>query len=371
MKASLKKTCQRRAVRRLSFLVGCIVAALCFLLLLYPQAAKNGLLSGLWLCFSSLIPSLLPFMILSDLFLQLFTDGKESRIMAVLTQRCLCLPACCLPVILFSFIGGYPVGAALTCTLLENGQLDRSAAQRMLQFCVIPGPAFVVSAVGNGLLHSSMAGWLLYTSVSVSAVFLGLLSRRGGDLLLSTPKTDRTSAGIAAVTRAVTNSASAMMHICTWVCFVSALLGFLDAFAVPERVRLTVCALCEVTNGCAQAANKVSLPVLAAMLGWGGFATHLQILPYVLKTKLPLRRFLLFRFLNAGSSFLLCTGLVKLFPVTTDVMLQSGLRPVPQQSVSFTVSAVLIVMCLLLLLGGENVSVSRLQKRRHCDTIPS
>ncbi len=372
MKAPLENTRHRpAAARRLSFLAGCFVASLCLLLLLYPQAAKNGLLSGLQLCFSSLIPSLLPFMILSDLFLRFFADGKPSRTAAAISYHCLRLPAGCLPVILFSLIGGYPVGAALTCTQLENGQLDRSDAQRMLQFCVCPGPAFVVSAVADGLLHRAMAGWLLYVSVSLSAVFLGLLSRRGGHCFLLTPETDRTPVGISAVTHAVTNSASAMMHICAWVCFISALLGFLDVLAVPERVRLVVCAVCEVTNGCAQAANKVSLPMIAAILGWGGFSTHLQILPYVLKVKLPLRRFLLFRMLNAVVSFVFCAGLLKLFPVTSNVMLQSGVRPVPQQSVSFAVSAVLLMMCLLLLLGGEKVSVSRLQKGRHCDTIPS
>lgn len=338
---------------------GLTAAAGCAAMLLSPGAAKAGFLNGMKLCAVTLLPALLPFMILSSFFLHL-TIAYAHASSGML--RLLRLPKSCFFAVLFSMVGGYPVGAALTATLLREQQITPPQARRMLCFCVCPGPAFVMSAVGVDLLQSRRAGVLLYVSTVLSALLLGVLTaiftRQEPQPVIPLKETHAPPVGLL-LSAAVDESARSMLSVCGWVCFCSSLLGLLAFVRLPAAADLTLSVVFEVTSGAARCAGTVPLPALAAILGWGGVCTHFQVLGPLTRAQMPLGRFMAFRLLHALLCAGVCAGLLYFFPVTKSVMLPATQPPVPSHSASFSVGAGILSMCLLLLIGNERLIFRR------------
>ena len=137
-----------------------LLLAAAAILLVFAAPARAGAKAGLALAENTVLPSLLP-------LLMLFLMIQNTRA-GVLLSRALTLPAKALRLppqaagaLLFGQIGGYPTGAVLTGELLDRGVIDRPTARRMLCFNVCGGVGFICTAVGAAALHSGAAGWLL------------------------------------------------------------------------------------------------------------------------------------------------------------------------------------------------------------------
>jgi hypothetical protein len=67
-------------------------------------------------------------------------------------------------------IGGFPTGARTLSAMVGAGKMRRQDAERMLAFCVNPGPAFVLVAVGQKMFGSPQIGWCCWPDSLLSAL---------------------------------------------------------------------------------------------------------------------------------------------------------------------------------------------------------
>ena len=120
-------------------------------LLLAPQAAASGALQGLRACGTRVIPTLLPFFVVSRMLtaLPLPTPGRRAdRLFRALFG----VRAACLPALLTGLLGGYPAGAAAVTELYRAGALSKAEAERALCFCNNSGPGFFAGLIGTAVL---------------------------------------------------------------------------------------------------------------------------------------------------------------------------------------------------------------------------
>ncbi|MBQ4365806.1 MAG: hypothetical protein II804_06030 [Clostridia bacterium] len=324
------------------------------LLLCRPRAVCAGVAEGLRLCLTTLVGSLLPFLVLARLALLRGLHVPLARRGSFLTRRALGLPGVCAAPVAMSLIGGYPVGAAMTAQLLAQRQITPRQAQRLLLFAVSPGPAFAVSAVGAGLLGSARAGVVLWASVSLGALLCGVLTRpllRREDDPGAVPQPPAVLPPAEALSRAAADGLQAMLLICAFAALFSGLLGLLGALSLPQPVLQAAAALLEVTNACGALCGKVSLPVIAAVLGWGGVCVHCQIAPFLAGTGLPFWGFVCGRLLHAGLSFGVCRALLAVVPLPLGTMAGAQLRPATGGNAALSVC--MLAMCVLLLFPGR------------------
>ena len=333
-----------------------LVFIFAFMFLKFPQETGNGIKSGLSLCFSSVIPSLFPFMIISSFFSESSLCSIFASAFKRATRLIFDLPGICTSVILFSMFGGFPVGASMTGSLFEKKLISNSQAQRLLMFCVCPGPAFVISAVGVSMLGSKKGGIIIYVSLVISALLTGFISRflveedKNEELFLNTPV--KKGSYSQALVNSVSKSIGSIIHICGWIALFSALISLNDVLIRNNNIKEMLTCILEVTNGCKASAGKIPLSFIAGIIGWGGICTHFQIMPDVIKIKMKLWLFALFRFINAVISTVVCRLLVLAFPTEINVMNQSGARFAFSQNSSYAVSVCLLMMSVLLLLGN-------------------
>jgi len=300
--------------------------------LAFPAAGTAALREGLVLCAERLIPSLLPFLFIAGFMLRSGAADAIGWALAPLTRRVLRLPGICAPVILMSLIGGYPVGPGLTAALAQSGRITSDDSRRMTRFCFGAGPAFAVLGIGQGLLGSAQAGWIIYAAQAVSALTIGLIipkneaargrnKDRGNHLnpdtstLMSDTSCKRYQSIGGALTESVRSAARQMLLICVWTLLFGTLCAYLRLFVHNEYLLQAACALLEVTAGARALASTGSLPLIAAALAWGGLCVHFQIHTSLGHCGRCLWSFILWRLAQAALAALLCRVLLLIFPV--------------------------------------------------------
>jgi sporulation integral membrane protein YlbJ len=132
------------------------------LILLFPSLAFAGAKNGLLLWWDTLLPTLLPFMIISGLIIRLRITRALSYLFYPVFKHLLPISReGCYPVFI-GFLAGYPVGAKTTADLTLQSSLSTKEAQLLCAFTNNASPMFVLGFIAGAKLLSPQIGlWLL------------------------------------------------------------------------------------------------------------------------------------------------------------------------------------------------------------------
>ena len=330
-------------------------------LLAAPSAAAEGVRSGLTACSSVLIPSLFPFMALAGFI----TCGPAGRILArplaPLTRRLFRLDPSLGPLVLMSFIGGYPVGAKAIAGLLERGELDRQTAFYLLTFCICPGPSFVVSAVGLAVFGSAKAGGILFVCQLLAALLLGWAqARRRPAPARAGSLCGREAPASVALVEGVAGAVTGMLNICGFVLVFSTVIALLKSTGLFECLGNTAAAaaagLLEVTYGilsCSSLPHTTACLLVPFLLSFGSVSVCCQVMACLRGHALPFGRLLAARVLHGlTTTALAAPALLYVGPVRAA---EAWMGPTAVISGNWAASALsaagLLGMCSLLLLS--------------------
>ncbi len=258
-----------RLVRRnvLPVLAAVAMAAL----ILDGKTAVVAASDAVQLCIQVLIPSLFPFFVFSPLL----ASGGFGKLFLPL-GRMLRLPRGTESILLVSFLGGYPVGAAVAAQCVRNGTLKKQDARRMMAFCSNAGPSFLFG-IGLSLFPSAWYCWVLWGIHILSAVAVGIMTPGGGGTMKPMPQSSISLPG------ALRSAIGVMGTVCGWVVLFRILIGFLDRWllwAVPQEIRIALCGALELANGCSMLADLentgLRMLLFSGMLSFGGLCVWLQ-----------------------------------------------------------------------------------------------
>ena len=128
-------------MKKLFFTIFCVMQI--GFILVYPAEALKAAREGLNLWLNVMIPTLLPFLILTGILVQ---TGLISRLLASFKKPWKIIfgssPAGAYAV-LVGMLCGYPMGAKTASDLYENGQITKKEAEYLLTFVNQPSPVFV------------------------------------------------------------------------------------------------------------------------------------------------------------------------------------------------------------------------------------
>lgn len=336
----------------------CFFAVIVFITAFFisPETVIGGVSDGLKLCAVSIIPSLFPFIVLSDYLIRSRSVELFGRFLEPVTKAVFSLPGSAGCAVIMSIVGGYPVGAGMIAKLLENGNISQNQAKRMMLFCVNAGPAFVIGTVGTVMLSNRKAGIILYLSMTVSALAMGVCLRFfGSDTIEIKTRTPEFKSGV--LNQSVTKSINSMFNLCAWVLLFSCVNSLLEGFSIPESIMLWIKMITEVTGGCIAASGKYPVSIQALIMGWAGLSVHCQLLPYIKETQVKYLHFLLSRLVHGALSATLAEFLFWLFPCQTSVF--STNTDVLPQLYSISVPAAVATVILAVMLAAEMTALFR------------
>ena len=117
------------------------------LLLVFPANVFAGTSSGLLLWFNTVLPTLLPFIIATNLLINTPALDWISKISGSFLSRIFHVSKTGSFVILAGFLCGYPMGSKMTADLLRRNQLSYEEACYLLSFCNNTSPMFLISYI--------------------------------------------------------------------------------------------------------------------------------------------------------------------------------------------------------------------------------
>lgn len=214
------------------------------IMILDAKTAVSGAAEGVQLCIRCVIPSLFPFLILSNLINNALL-GRRSFILSPI-RKFSAIPEGGESLLLLGLLGGYPVGAQAIASAYKSGRLSKQTAERMLGFCNNAGPAFIFGLVGT-LFSSVSIPWIIWILHILSALAVGAIlpNKRIDTCSIDTEKPMR-------LTKALEKSIGIMANICGWVIIFRIIIAvcsrwFLWAF--PQTLQPFVVGILELTNG--------------------------------------------------------------------------------------------------------------------------
>lgn len=275
-------------------------AALTILFILDTGGARDAVISSLKLSVMYVVPAVFPCAVLSGIIVRLGGAKKLGSIAERPMRALFSLPGEAMCALLLGFFCGFPIGAKTCAELYAQGGLSRDEAERLLAFSSLPSPAFVMNAVGSGMLGSRRAGVFLFAALVALSLAAGVVMsfpsrKRKGALPSFAPAAEESTGFIPALIGSVNSGADAMIRLCAFSAFFSALSASLSPLTslLPDAAGAALTGLFELTGGCTAATGcDLPLPTVAAVLGWTGLAVHFQILSVAGKDLSPKRYFL-------------------------------------------------------------------------------
>lgn len=261
------------------------------LLLADSQIAMDGARRGLSLCAETLLPSLFPFLVLSELLVAL---GVGDLIGSRITRPIAALFGISgkgAVSFLLGCVCGSPVGTTSAVSCVERGEMTQEELRRISLFCNNPSSGFLLAAVGEGLFGNKRAGVALLVITLLSALLVGIILRalfgRVASLHEAAPHGDQISSLFHNVlTSSVGRAGRSFLTVAAFVIFFSCvtecLSHVLSAAALPAPFAVALHGILEMTGGIGRATATMppehAFRATAFFASFTGLSVCLQIL---------------------------------------------------------------------------------------------
>jgi len=299
------------------------LAALAAALIVRPERYIAACFEGICLWGESVLPSLLPFMIINLLITNMGVWEIILRQKDDNPQRGK-LTKYSLPLIIMSAVSGYPAGSRLICEYYRAGLITKDDAQILSPICSCCSPLFALGTVGVKAFGNGTYGLVLLLAAYISALLVWPIYIR-----IKKPKRESIHGELFKSRQNVLESSfygavTACLTAGAFICFFYTASKVIDDFAIfmPLKKLLTpilgdcteglLSGLIEATGGCfaiAATGNKLALPLCTFLCVFGGASVLLQQLCYLSPCKVKTWEFVLIKFIQGTAAAFICAAL--------------------------------------------------------------
>jgi len=297
------------------------------LFIMFPGVILTAAREGLVLWLNSIMPALLPFMIITNMLVSLGFARYLGEFLSPVTKKIFCLPGAGGFALITGLTSGYPIGAKTVADLRMSGELSKSDAQHLLAFCNNAGPLFILGVVGVGFFGSPAIGYVLWAGHVFSALLLGVLLRfvpfikkqEGSKNIRITPSCKFSISPGKAFGDSVRNAMESMTIIGGLVIFFSAVMAALGEIGLPDTGLLAglIAGIIEVTSGVSKISESgvstASLGFAAFAIAFGGLSIHMQALHFTEGTGIKAIPYIICKVLHGILAFAITIFLARLF----------------------------------------------------------
>ena len=293
------------------------------------SAAKNGLV--LWA--NSIVPSLFPFFVATELLSHTNFTYYLGKILNKFIKPIFNVRGEGSFAFIMGIISGYPIGAKIAANFRQNGICTKEECERLLSFTNNSGPLFIIGTVGITMFGNSTIGILLLVTHLLASITVGFIFRfwkynvnsqviRNNSYINSKDNITLSNLG-GIIGTSITSSINTILLIGGFVVLFSVIISILqtsqllDVFAnclnpifnllhIPEKFSTGfISGILELTNGlniiCNIPEKNLSINIIMAsfLLGLGGISILLLVWSTIAKTDLSIKPYILGKLLHA------------------------------------------------------------------------
>lgn len=159
------------------YIIPLLVALFNILIIITPNIVISSAKEGLLLWFNNILPSILPFLIGTNLLIHLGFIDFLGTLLEPFMKKIFNVSGSGAFALVLGMFSGYPIGAEITSNLREKGKISTHEAQRLISFTNNSGPLFIIGTVGIGMFTNIKIGYLMLIIHYISALTVGFLFR--------------------------------------------------------------------------------------------------------------------------------------------------------------------------------------------------
>lgn len=304
-----------------TFIIMIILLVILSFIYYYPKETINTVLSAINIWFYNVLPTLFPFFILSDLFINYgivdLISELFKKVMSLFN-----LSGNCSFVLLGSFISGIPSGAKYTKQLLDNSDITVDEANHLITFTHFSNPLFIIGTVGSVLLDNVKLGYIILISHILGNIIIGLLFRKRkyiekesisfkkAFLAMHKKRISNKDNFITILANSIYNTIDILFLLLGIIIIFLLLSSFISKFISNDYILLLLKGIMEMTQGVKYVSNSdLSLLLktifITFFISFGGLSVHLQISSIINESKIKYKNFLKARIIHSFISSIL------------------------------------------------------------------
>lgn len=171
----IRKKGKHEALRH--FTVAGMVLAVAASMILYPEPSFRAAERGVKVWWDVVLPALLPFFIAAELLMGSGVVHFMGVLMEPLMRPVFNVPGAGSFTLAMGLASGYPLGAALSARLKEDGLATKTEAERLMCFCNTSDPLFMTGAVAVGMFRRVDLAGVIVAAHYLSALSVGVALR--------------------------------------------------------------------------------------------------------------------------------------------------------------------------------------------------
>ena len=169
-----------RLIRRETFAVlglAFLVVLVAISMIIYPEPSFKAAERGLRVWWEIVLPALLPFFIAAELLMGMGVVHFMGVLMEPIMRPLFNVPGTGSFTLAMGIASGYPLGAALSARLKDDGLASKTEAERLMCFCNTSDPLFMTGAVAVGMFRRADLAGIIISAHYLSALVVGFLLR--------------------------------------------------------------------------------------------------------------------------------------------------------------------------------------------------
>ena len=276
---------------------------LTILLLRYPALSLQYASTGLILWFRKMIPTLLPFMILSGIMISMNLTARFVRLLHPVLHFFYGTTPNGSYILLMGFLCGFPMGARIAGELRRKGLISRKEAESLLAFCNNIGPIYFLSFVVStlSLKRPILPFLLMYGIPLVYGMVLMWVSRKKENFTEPPEAEKHAPEGpLPAIVSSILSGLLGIGRLGGYMIFFNLLnILFVPFTHLPSFLLHLYQCLLEITSGIAGCGNAHPYLVLI-LLPFGGFSCIAQTYSMIRGADLSIRPYLFHKLIQTG-----------------------------------------------------------------------
>jgi sporulation integral membrane protein YlbJ len=327
-----------------------VTTILLFIMFQIIKDPKQSILSageGLNLWFNLLLPSLFPFIFISDLLISFGFIDFISKYLEPIMKPVFNVSGIGIFPFSMSMLSGYPVGARLTSKIRELNLITQDEGNRLISFSSTSGPLFILGTVLIGMVGAPKLSSLMIIPHYLSALTIGILFRnyrKNSKNTLGNISSSKTNSNAfiskknnkslgSIISGSIKDSMDSIIVIGGFLIIYSVIIdivlssalfnfiisGISAAFSIEINTLKGIAAgIIELTKGCSLVSKLdidiiIKILLLNFLIGWGGLSIHSQAISFISRTDISTKIYLISKFLHGLLSALYTYAIYILF----------------------------------------------------------
>lgn len=291
-------------------------------MLVFSDAAFRGASSGLLLWFHNVLPTLLPFIIVSNLIIRLNISKQISRFFHPFLGKLFHVSSeGCYPIVI-GFLSGLPMGAKTSADLVIDNRISRQEGQFLFTMCNNASPMFIIGFIALTQLKLPDIKFALFVIIYGSAILSALIFRyffspfiRLERVHIQEAAIDRSSTytrfSFDLVDRSIMNGFEIVTRIGGYIILFSIFAQIMkEALPGSGIVKAALMGIFEITTGISQICGtesdmKTKIVLITALTSFGGFSGMAQTKSVLQDSRLSINVYLFVKFISATIALLM------------------------------------------------------------------